>query len=218
MYYAYICNALCFLNAPCAHNCMYYVCLASEDSDPGFYEGSPTPPAPLIPMDGLEPDAPPRADPSHPYMQWWSYRHECASVPTPMVEDFFALAMDAVLKTFSRLLAAMHRIAERMRDNTEEWQADYEERAQRLGWIAEHYFGGNNIANLFGQLVVANLVRPWEAPMLTTMLAYRLVPVPRPSFDPDHVPSRYLENILEPPSPPLVEHWHDNACQCHLCG
>ena len=105
---------------------------------------------------------------------WWTYRHLTPSGPTQTAGDLLHMVLDAVMQSLAAVVSGVRKLeAQLAMDSSErslvrERQASYHE-------MAELFFGGNNIANLMGQLIVANMVRPWEAWQIGDMIIHRLI-------------------------------------------
>ena len=99
---------------------------------------------------------------------------------------FVSDIMRAVAQTLAALVIKVRELEERYGQSAEaRW--DYHERVLRFHNIAELYFGGDNLGNLFGRLITAALVRTWEFPLTLNLLAYRLVnPIALDIFTPNH--------------------------------
>ena len=147
-----------------------------------------------LPMDHIRLDYPsPAGDTVSRDGPWYTYRHEVPSSATPYHPDGFAtLASNAVWDALDRVELKVQKLSREIADDVNRWE-DFRSRTIRFHQLAEDYFQGDNIGNLFGQLVTALLVRVWEVPLLTNLVAYRMTPLPpRP---------RHAEN-MDPPADP----------------
>ena len=147
---------------------------------------------PLLPMDNIRQDSPRWNGPFFPGARWYTYRDQTPSSPTPHCElGFVHLAMYATVTALLRVMIRVNEVTAQMQEGPQQ-RLDVAERSLRFRAIAEQHFGGDNIANLFGNLVTAVLVRTWEVPLQVNLLAYRLLdltvaplpPIPSPPEEP----------------------------------
>ena len=171
-----------------------------ESSDSGR-EDSPAPDSDpedaSLPLEGARPDSPMGGQPHVADAPWWTYRAAQRSAPTPLQGDLLHILLSAVLQAVVGIAKSVRNLENRV---TMDCAARFRERtrSRSLHQIAENFFGGDNIGNLAGQLIVAQIVRPWEAPLLTEMLAHRLL---QPHFlYPEGVPAQPEETPADYPA------------------